>query len=706
MPQPSSATEEQSISTGRFKPLVSLLKHKWLAFIIIIVVSTMGVWVALKVGKPVYQATAVVLVSPKFTPNLVMEKNMDLNRTEYELYIKQQISMITHNDVLQKALQVPELRENWFLPGETDKSGRKRLKKALSIKYKRKTPFLTITLTNNSPKRLDIVLNAVIEIYLQQSKAEIFYDSSGRIERLQQHRKELEQFIFNLQKRRIEIGEELGVTTFQENSLNPYDKILIESTSAFTQARRKRVEAETYLSALMTKQTNGKTPLEILVNELVINDSLLKSYKMKLLGRRTELQTKILGLTAKHPSRRRAEQEIAKIDLDITTATSQLMADSHNRLLEKYRSEIYQAHRLEQALQNELDRQRTQANHYTILYNQALVLNKDILRAYNQLEKINDRIDFLTIESNAPGFARLDTAAKMLPPSGTRNKVLFLFLVAAVGLAVAIPILLDLLDRRIQTPGEVHKILGFPPLAWILERHDNSTTQLATDNLRRMALALERDWHTHETSCFVLTSVKPGGGTTTFTLELAHLLSELGIRTLAMELNAFKPDSRYREGATGSLGMTTLLSPTFDDSVPVEMMIIAATMDLPERLPIGEPPKHHLATYGKLRPLLKQLNTHYDLILIDTPPLLLSADVELLGEMAGGVLLVIEALAVSPGELKRAASILERLNPPVVGAVLNRVKVFRGGGYFAELLKEYETKAKLQPKWIQRLFWH
>ena len=74
--------------------------------------------------------------------------------------------------------------------------------------------------------------------------------------------------------------------------------------------------------------------------------------------------------------------------------------------------------------------------------------------------------------------------------------------------------------------------------------------------------------------------------------------------------------------------------------------------------------------------------------------------------MAGGVLLVIEAGIVAPGELKRAAHLLERLNPPVLGAVMNRVKVFRGGGYFADLLKEYETGAKLQRSWIQRLLWH
>ncbi|EDN66779.1 Protein-tyrosine kinase [Beggiatoa sp. PS] len=187
------------------------------------------------------------------------------------------------------------------------------------------------------------------------------------------------------------------------------------------------------------------------------------------------------------------------------------------------------------------------------------------------------------------------------------------------------------------------------------------------------------------------------------TLELAHILSELGVRTLALELNVFQPDIRYHNnGNMSSEGLTSLLNPDDFETLSPEMLVRPATADLPDRLPVGMTSKRHLATYGKLRTVLKQLNEHYDLILMDTPPLLLSADAELLGEIAGGVLLVIEAGGTMPGELKRAAQLLERLNPPVVGAILNRVKIFKGGGYFATLLKEYDTGTKLRPGLLKR----
>ena len=710
MPSPISATSstaEQSIPTGRLKPLVSLLSHKWLALFIIIVVTAMGIPVASKMEKTVYNTTAVLLVSHKFIPTLDSEKGMNLGRGDYQFYLKQQKNLIQRDDVLQEAMQVPEVRRNWLRPQERDRQGQIRLKRAISVKTKRGNPFMTVKLTSNKPKGLDIVLDAVVKLYLKKSQEENIFDSSGRVKKLKQLQTKLQDSIAKKRELRTKIALELGVTTFQENSSNPYDALLIESTKAHTLAHRQTVKAETNFATLTKKLGNEQTTLDIFVDEMVANDSVLKAFKTKLTDRRTELLTQTLGLTPKHPSRQRAELEIAKIDQDIKQATDKLSGETRNRLLKKSQAEISKAQSIEQALADELAKQRNNANHYATLYNKALLLNQKINRASQQLNKMNNRIDFLNIEATAPGFVRVDTPASK-PHSSTKFKpkqIILMFIVAALGLGITVPILIDMLDKRIRTTGEVHKNLGFAPMAWILDLSDNGTEQLTTDQLRRLALALERDWHTHDTTSFVLTSVKSGGGTTTLTLGLAHILNELGVRTLAVELNAFKPDDRYCD-ADSSEGLTTLLSQDDFQSLPLEMLIVPATTTLPDRLPVGKTSKPYITTHGKLRSLIKQLKAHYDLILLDTPPLLLSADAELLGKIVGGVLLIVEAEVTMPGELKRAAHLLERLDPPVVGAILNRVKVFRGGGYFTELLKEYETRAKLRPGLIQRLLWH
>ncbi|NJO15220.1 MAG: hypothetical protein HC877_05595 [Thioploca sp.] len=695
LPQSSSGVVEQSIPTGRFKPLVSLLRYKWLGLFILLVVSAIGIQVFSTMGVPIYQAVAVLWVSPRFTPNLETDKTMDLDRTEYPFYVKQQASLITRRDVIHEALQTAEFKKHWFLPGEDEISAGKRLQDSLTTDNKRNDPSITVKLNSENHRGLGTVLNRLIDIYLKKSQEENIFDSGDRIKWLEQHRQELEQLLAKSEQRRTQIAIELGVTTFQENSLNPYDNILVESRQAQVLAHRESVKAENQLATLNKKQSNGDTILDILVAEAVANDGELRSFTTRLTDRRTQLLTEILGLTTVHPTRQRAEQEIAKIDQDIAKATQDFMVTIRNRLLEKSKADVYQAQSIEQSLAEELDKQRQQANHYAKLYNEALVVSREITRIIQQLDKINDRIDFLSIESTAPGFVRLDTPAvePTTPVAGKRIKILLVFIAAAFGLGIGIPLLIDILDRRIRTPGEIHKILGFPPIAWVLEHRNKQTTQsVMADQMRRLALALERDWHTHKTNYFVLTSVKAGGGTTTLTLELARLLSDFGIHTLAVELNAFKPDSRYND-IEPSAGLTRLLEQEYLDPL---MFIKPATEYLPARLPVGETPEPYLVTRGKLRPLLKQLGAEYDLILLDTPPILLSADAELLGEIAGGILLVVEAEKVFPGELQRAAQLLERLNPPVVGSILNRVKIYPGGGYFSKLVKEYEKSEKLR----------
>jgi len=706
MPPTVLPAEEQTIPTGRFKPLVSFKSHKWSAFFTFLMITMLGVGTAWQVGKTVYSATAMVFISPRFISNLDVDKNLGLDylgRTDYQMYLEQQEKLFTRPDVLKEALRIPKVQNNWLLPNENEEMGFQRLSQSISAQNKRTSSFMSVTLTSSKGEGLEIVLNGVIDVYLKKTQQESLYGSDDRVRVLQQRREELIYLISQRSQQRTQIGEELGVTTFQENSLNPYDDILIEHTKAYNEAHRQHVEAEARLN-LLTQGTPGQTILDVKVKELVAGDSALNNFKAKLTDKRIELFIQTLGLMPQHPSKQRADQEIAKIEQDIQEATTKLTQEIRTRLLDQAKTEVTQTQGLEKTALEELNIQRNKANHYTTTYNQALVLNKEIERAYNLLNEIDNKINFLTIEATAPGYVRSYTPATKPTFTNNRRLILLGFLGGALVFAFLVPVLIDLLDRRLHTPGEIHKTLGFAPMAWILDRTNQENELLATDYLHRLALALARDWRTHHTRAFVLTSVKPGGGTTTLTLELAQKLNDIGVRSLALELNAFKPDLRYCNSTIYPYGLTTLLKP-HPPRISPETLILKATASLPDRLPVGETSHRHLVTHGKLSGILEQLYASYDLIILDTPPILLSADAELLGEVAGGVLIIIEAGQITPGELKRAAHLLTRLNPPVVGAILNKVKVYQGGGYFAELIKEYLTGKKLRPTWFKRWFW-
>ena len=266
---------------------------------------------------------------------------------------------------------------------------------------------------------------------------------------------------------------------------------------------------------------------------------------------------------------------------------------------------------------------------------------------------------------------------------------------AACAVGVGCAIAVDYFDNRIRTPFEAEQAVGYTAVGWILEQSDAQTAGFAVDQMRRLALAVDRERRTRNTQRFVLTSVKPGGGATQMTLDLAHALTGIGVRTIAVELNAFKPDHRY-DGVTGKrLGVVDLLI----GKTSVNEAIAPGDALLPDRISIGDVTEgRHLSLGSHFLGLLRELSERYDVLLLDTPPILLSADAELFTGIADAAFLVIETkMFAVAGEVRRAAKLLERLAPPVVGFIVNRVRIFGAGGYFADLLKEYETGEKQDP---------
>lgn len=91
---------------------------------------------------------------------------------------------------------------------------------------------------------------------------------------------------------------------------------------------------------------------------------------------------------------------------------------------------------------------------------------------------------------------------------------------------------------------------------------------------------------------------------------------------------------------------------------------------------------------------VSQWSQQYDFVLIDLPPVLLSADAELLIDALGQVFMVLEAQAVSKGEVTRAKRVLEKLDPEAVGLFVSGIPVFQQGGYMKELMVEMLTKER------------
>jgi hypothetical protein len=105
-------------------------------------------------------------------------------------------------------------------------------------------------------------------------------------------------------------------------------------------------------------------------------------------------------------------------------------------------------------------------------------------------------------------------------------------------------------------------------------------------------------------------------------------------------------------------------------------------------------PSKHLDRLERLPGLTQEWAAEYDVILVDLPPLLVSADAEILVRSLGHVIVVIEADSQIVGEIKRARRLLQKLDPPAIGLIVNRIRPFDGGGYLQSSMLEHLTGLK------------
>ena len=687
------------------KPLASLKAHRRLALALFSFVALAGLPLAWIKGKATYRSEATVYVAPRYAKNLAEDQELQFqSNSQYRQFVEQQVRTVNRYDIILETVARLDSAGLWLNPGETAAQGAHRLQTSLGVRAVPGTYLIAVSLEGPSPAGLAPVVNGVVETYLAKQKDESVYASDTRIENLLGERRRLEAELAGKDSARNQLSSQLGVASFNEGLLNPYDKQLGDSQESLNSAVRRRIEAEAQWRVFdSASDPRAAKALRAAATERVDADKSYSSFKVTTQAKRGELSAQLSQLGQAHPGRPVLEKQIAALDAEERRYTTRLLQRFSEALVEERVSAYRQSARIEEQLRREVDERAQQASWFAGYYHQGLRLNTEIERLSSRLRAVDERIDFLMLESTAPGFVRSSTPAfdRDIPVGGGRKKLFLLFVFAGLALAVAAPVAIDLFDPRIHAAGDLERLAGMPLLGWILERGPGETRAFAAEQERRLMVRLERDARLHDCSTLLFSGVKPGAGTSGMVLELARQLSASGVPAVAVELNAFKPDPRFGDG-TARPGVAEVLS----GNARLEDAVCAATPALPARIAVAGAPGVSRDGHHGLEGLFERLRRDYRVILIDAAPVLLSADTELQTGLVDAAVLVVEAEAVNRGEVRRALRTLENLEPQAAGLVLNRVRSFAGGGYFADLLKEHRSGVKsLPPKLLRPWTW-
>ena len=702
--QPTSAEISSELPKRRIRPLSSVWNHKLLVCVLFTIITGVGAKFILS-SPPVYRAEAVLEVLPNYIGNLKQDRELDFVRSRG--FITTQLHAIENHDVLLDAtLSLKNVDKSAISVTPEDHELADKLKRTVSVKQISGTYRLVVSTEGKKPEGLAATVNAVVKAYQKKMVKNKFIGKDIRIKNLTERKIELQAELRALVAHKDRLIEELGVPLYGDQLENPYEQVLSGAMLALTEAHRNRLQLENNLAIVETKKerinNNEIADLQV-TGDMLDNDETYRALSNRLKDRLTTIKTQLAELSPTHPIRSSLEEKVAGIESQLVeekkAAEEQIIATYRRDRMAKLEFEridlmekIEEAHFLEKRIAAEMKEHKNKLTRFSGMYTEYLDLRDKINRVRNQINAIEDRLDFFELEENAPGFVNIVSLARPpeKPLQGKEKKLFIALVFAAFFVSCGTAIAFDYFNPWVKSPADIELTLRYPPVGWIPLQNSKRYNAFAADQLRRLALAIHRQHIDGGKKCFALTSVKQRGGTTKLTLELTQQLTTLGIKALAVEINTLKPDSVYSGNRTNSIGLTSFLT----KNISIDQVVEPETDSLPARIPFGNTQGNgNLTVNSEIFSLLR--NTDYDIILFDTPPILLSSDTELFSRFVDATLLIVEAGAVTQGELKRAAKLLDQVSPSMFAVILNRVRIqWSWGSYFFKLMKEYEIGAK------------
>jgi len=259
------------------------------------------------------------------------------------------------------------------------------------------------------------------------------------------------------------------------------------------------------------------------------------------------------------------------------------------------------------------------------------------------------------------------------------NITMNLLLGAGVGLifGIGIAFLLEHLDTSVKSLEDVEKYLQVPVLAVIPKDvgvlHKQSGMSPDAEAYRILRTNIEFNRKNPEDNSITVVSGGAGEGKSTTLVNLAYVCAQGGYTTLMIDADLRRPRLHTFFDINNSVGLTNYLT----TDLALEDVILQTPVDNLYFLPSGILPADAAGILNSRRmsELLQDVKQRFDLVLVDSPPILGVSDAAVLASEVDLTMVVVQHRKLPRNMLMRVKQAVENVGGQVIGVVLNNVDV-------------------------------
>lgn len=450
----------------------------------------------------------------------------------------------------------------------------------------------------------------------------------------------------------------------------------------------KKAEYDSFARAVRADGDIGRMSLLV---ESELMKSLRDNYSM-LQREREGLATRYL---ADHPKMQEVNGELARIEAQINAeinAELSLRRHGWDRAEARYRELTEQADALTvSTLQGDVRAE----DEFNRLYRKKQAREN----LYLQLLDKNQELDVAASlkENNVRVIDASEAKIDPVEPNYVRN--IIVAILAGLLTGVSLTLFFDYMDTTIKTREEV-EALGIPFLGivpsvpglagegWEAARKrymyslENPKSAFAEfcRNIRTNINFLARE-DGKPPKRFLITSAGPREGKTTSSINLGIAFAATGRRVVLVDADLRRPSLHHAFGADNSVGFSTLIEGTST----AEEVAVATDQSGLFVVPSGPRPPNPAEMLGSddcVRALDK-LNAAFDLVIIDSPPVVAVTDAVVMSHYVEGVVMVVKSFKVAKDLVMQAKRQLTDVDARLIGVILNDFDIQRKSyGYY------------------------